>query len=210
MLKLYDYFRSSAAFRVRITLNYKEILFEKITVNLLNNEQSNASYLRENPFGLVPTLVTSDGNNIHQSLSIIEYLELTYPDTKRLFPCNITDLIYVKSIAYDIAMDIHPLNNRRVLNYLVDELEITVAKKNTWYQHWIHTGLIGLEQFIKSSGKFGKFCLGDELSIADVVLVPQMYNAKRFNCNLNDYPIINKINENCLQLPAVINAFPQE
>lgn len=208
MLKLYDYFRSSAAFRVRIALNLKELEFEKIAVDLRENEQFDTTYLTQNPVGLVPTLITPDGHKIHQSLAIIEYLELAYPGTKKLLPENVVDLIYVKELAYDIAMDIHPLNNLRVLNYLTADLHATDAEKNSWYQNWVHKGFSGLEEFLRQNGKYGRFCLGSAPTLADICLVPQVFNARRFKCNLENYPIICSIENNCLQLKAFRDALP--
>ena len=209
MLKLYDYFRSSAAFRVRISLNLKGLSYEKVVINLVENEQKGESYLEQNPLGLVPCLITDDKHSIHQSLAIIEYLESAYPQSPKILPTNLHDLIYVKSIAYDIAMDIHPLNNLRVLRYLQDNLGVNDEKKNAWYQHWIYEGFDGLEDFLQASNKHGKFCLGDEPTIADICLVPQVFNAKRFHCNLDKYPLICKIEENCLDLKAFKDALPE-
>lgn len=209
MLKLYDYFRSSAAFRVRIALNLKGLYYTKIPISLVENQQSEKSYLEQNPLGLVPSLVTPDNTNIHQSLAIIEYLELTYPNTLKLIPSDIMELVYVKSIAYDIAMDIHPLNNLRILKYLQGPLRANEEEKNIWYQHWIREGFTGLEKFIVSSGRSHNFCLGDEPTLADVVLIPQIYNAKRFKCNLDNYPTLSGIYEKCLQLEAFKTAFPE-
>lgn len=209
MLKLYDYFRSSAAFRVRIALNLKGLNYEKIPVNLLENEQNDVKYLEKNPFGLVPSLLTEENQLIHQSLAIIEYLDVVYP-TIKLIPSNPLDMVYAKSIAYDIAMDIHPLNNRRVLNYLVDDLAVVEENKNSWYKYWVHKGFNGLENFLKDSGRCGKFCLGDTPTIADICLVPQVFNAKRFKINLDAYPLIKKIDENCLKLDAFKNALPEK
>lgn len=209
MLKLYDYFRSSAAFRVRISLNLKGLNYEKIPVNLLENGQNEASYLEKNPFGLVPSMLTEDNQLIHQSLAIIEYLDVVYPDIK-LIPTTPLDMVYAKSIAYDIAMDIHPLNNLRILKYLQSNLGASDEDKNFWYKHWVDKGFTGLESHLKNSGKSGKFCLGDTPTIADICLVPQVFNAKRFKINLDAYPLIKKIDENCLNLDAFKNALPEE
>lgn len=209
MLKLYDYFRSSAAFRVRIALNLKGLDYEKIPVNLLENGQNDLSYLEKNPFGLIPSMVTEDNQLIHQSLAIIEYLDVVYPEIN-LIPKNPLDMVYVKSIAYDVAIDIHPLNNLRILKYLQGHLGVNDEDKNAWYQHWIYKGFTGLESFLKTSNKYGKFCFGDTPTIADICLVPQVFNAKRFKCNLDAYPLIKNIDENCLNLDAFKNALPQE
>lgn len=208
MLKLYHYFRSSASFRVRIALNLKNIAYEKIPVNLLEMQQYSKNYLDKNPAGLVPALELEDGKILHQSLSIIEYLEQAYPNSQSLFPVDLLDLAYVRAIAYDIAMDIHPLNNVRILNYLQKNLHLSDAVKNEWYQHWIYTGFDALETFLKSSNKTGKYCLGDRVSLADVCLVPQVLNAKRYQCDLIKYPLITKINDHCLEIAAFKNALP--
>jgi maleylacetoacetate isomerase len=231
MLILYDYFRSSAAFRTRIALNYKGLEYSKHDIDLRYNSQNSELYLKINPAGLVPTLINSintpvDASEydsmdddtqspahqspIHQSIAIIEYLEEEYPDLPKLLPENPKARAYVREIALTIACDIHPLNNLRVLNYLTQTLKHNEIDKNLWYQHWILQGLNSLEQIIQNSIYYnGTFCYYDQFTIADVCLIPQLFNAKRFNCDLSKYPILCAIEEKCLSLDAVKRALPQ-
>lgn len=213
MLTLYDYFRSSASFRVRIALNYKGLQYDKCEIDLRDKIQYSDNYLKVNPSGLIPTLIDSN-HEIYQSLAIIEYLEEKYPSLPRLLPESCIDRAYVRSIALTIACDIHPLNNLRVLNYLTNNLKHNEDAKNSWYQNWIHTGLNTLERMIKLSqnnlDKYytGTYCYKDQFSIADLCLIPQLFNAKRFNCDLNNYPILCSIEKECLKLEAVQLAYP--
>lgn len=208
MFKLYDYFRSSAAFRVRIALNLKNISFEKIPIHLINNggEQHSENYRAINPQELVPALQVDD-QIITQSLAIIEYLEEQYP-TPALLPHDPLQKAHVRQIALSICTDIHPLNNLRVLQYLTHTLKITEEEKNTWYQHWIAKGFDALEAWLKKTA--GTFCFGETISLADVCLIPQINNALRFHCDLTSYPTLLKIFNYCKELPAFKNAWPEE
>lgn len=210
MLKLYDYFRSSASFRVRIALNIKKIDFQPVPIHLVNNggEHISEEYSKLNPHQLVPLLQDHD-LCITQSLAIIEYIDETYP-LPPLLPTNPLDRAFVRSISLSIAADMHPLNNLRVLNYLKNEFQITDQQKQQWYQHWITKGFTALEKQLSSSKTTGEFCYGDQPTIADLCLAPQMYNAKRFSCDLTDYPTLNRIDANCRQHPAFIKAWPEE
>lgn len=210
MLKLYDYFRSSACFRVRIALNLKALAYEIIPIHLIRNggEQFHPSYQQINPHQLLPTL--QDGEKIlTQSLAIIEYLEEQYPAIP-LFPKEIFQKSLARSYALSIAADVHPLNNLRVLSYLQQELGLTEEKKNQWYHHWIKKGLEALEKQLSTSKLTGNFCIGDYPSLADIYLVPQLYNARRFACDLSAYPTLITIDENCQKILAFQKAFPPE
>lgn len=210
MLTLYDYYRSSASFRTRIALNYKNLPYEKYEVDLKSNVQCSKEYEAINPSCLVPTLQNDDNEFIYQSLAIIEYLEEAHPNSPRLLPQHALDRAYVRELSYSIACDIHPLNNLRVLNYITKELQQNEAKKNEWYQHWLKLGLQSLEHRIKNSKYYTqKFCYRDQFSLADVCLIPQLYNARRFNCDLSLYPTLCNIEKNALLLDAVVHAHPK-
>ena len=208
MIKLYDYFRSTASYRVRIALNWKELPHELIEVHLVKEggQQKKPDYLSQNPQGLVPALIDGD-MTLTQSLAILEYLEEQYP-TSSLLPENSTDKALVRSIAQIIACDIHPLNNLRVLKYLAETLEQTDETKTTWYHHWIQQGFDAIEALLAKHQSNPNFCIGEQVSIADVCLIPQIYNANRFECDLSAYPRIMNINNYCLTLPAFDKASP--
>src|SRR5579885_1738697 len=210
MLKLYDYYRSSACFRVRIALNLKGLDFQTIPVHLVNNggEQFSEAYQKINPQCLVPSLM--DGNRIlTQSLAIIEYLDEIVPENP-LLPENPYEKALVRAFALAIAADLHPLNNSRVLKYLTNELHHSEEQKTQWYHHWIAKGLTALEKQLTSLNLSGDFCFGSQPTLADICLVPQMYNARRFACNLDHYPTLVRIDENCQKLAAVKKAWPTE
>jgi maleylacetoacetate isomerase len=211
-MKLYSYFRSSAAFRVRIALNLKGLPHDIVPVHLLKNggEQFSAEYRKLNSDALVPALVddTIDGATaLTQSLAIIEYLEETHP-VPPLLPHDAHDRAYVRGIALSIACDIHPLNNLRVLRYLVRELHVDEDRKNAWYRHWCEQGLAAIEAGLVSAGRAGKFCYRDTPTLADCCLIPQVANALRMQCDVSKIPTIMRINEACLALDAFANAAP--
>jgi maleylacetoacetate isomerase len=210
MLKLYDYFRSSASYRVRIALNLKKLDYETVSVHLVNNggEQHSDQYQAINPQSLVPSL-EDNGRILTQSLAIIEYLDETHPNPS-LLPDHPYEKAKVRAFAYAIAADIHPVNNLRILQYLTNELHISEEQKNNWYHHWIAKGLGALEKMVTASGETTDFCFGDKPSLADVCLAPQMYNAKRFNCDLSAYPNLCRIDQNCQLLSAFTDAQPAE
>lgn len=210
MLRLYDYHRSSASFRVRIALNLKGLSYEKISIHLLNQggEQFTLEYRTINPQSFVPSLQDED-KIITQSLAIIEYLNELHPEPP-LLPTDPYQKALTRSFALAIAADIHPLNNLRVLKYLKHELDISDEQKTAWYQHWITAGFAALEAHLVTADAMGDFCFGDKPNLADVCLVPQMYNARRFNCDLTPYPNLVRIDANCQKLPAFINAMPEE
>lgn len=207
-MKLYDYYRSSASYRVRIALNIKNISYEALPVNLINQggEQHHPDYLKINPQGLVPTL-DENGHIINQSLAIIEYLDEICP-TPALLPQTPLARAKVRSLALIIACDMHPLNNLRVLNRLRNQFDANEEQVTSWYHLWLQEGFHAFEQQLQSRAHKGHFCYGNEASMADICLIPQVYNAKRFNFSLDPYPLVNEIYEYCNTLPAFQNAAP--
>lgn len=205
MRVLYDYFRSSASYRVRIALNLKGLAYDSVPVSLLDNAQRAPEYLSKNPQGLVPALL--DGEQLlTQSLAICEYLEETYPQPA-LLPNDAIGRARVRALALSIACDIHPLNNLRVLRRLEAQFAADQAGKDAWYQHWIQSGFEAFEQQIQST--HGHYCFGDTVTLADLALVPQVYNARRFNCDLSAYPTMRAIEQRCLALDAFARATPE-
>lgn len=205
MRVLYDYFRSSAAYRVRIALNLKGLDYDSVAMPLLENAQRSDSYLAKNPQGLVPAL--QDGEVLlTQSLAICEYLDETYPEPP-LLPRDTYARAQVRALALSVACDIHPLNNLRVLRQLETQFGADQTKKNAWYTHWVHVGLAALEQQVATTR--GDFCFGEHISLADIALVPQMYNARRFECDMSRYPNLVAIEQRCLTLPAFAHATPE-
>ena len=201
---LYDYHRSSAAYRVRIALNLKGIAYESREVNLLHGDQKNDDYRALNPQGLVPTLEI-DGHRLTQSLAIIIYLDQTFPEPP-LVPRDPADGAHVRAMALAVACDIHPLNNLRVLKYLGGKLAIGEEQREVWYAHWITEGLTALERMAAPGA--GRFMFGDEPTIADVCMVPQLYNARRYNMRLDDYPTLVRADENANAIDAFAAAHP--
>lgn len=208
-MKLYDYFRSSAAYRVRIALNLKGLDHERAFVHLTRGggEQFSDQYRQVNPQTLVPTL-DDDGELVTQSLAIIEYLEETHPEPA-LMPVTAIERARVRGIALAIACDIHPIDNLRVLNYLTNELGVSDEARTAWYRHWVEVGLNAVEALVAGHPMTGRFCHGDTPGVADLCLVPQMFNAKRFDCDLSGCPELVRINNACLALPAFADASPQ-
>jgi maleylacetoacetate isomerase len=208
MLRLYSYFRSSASFRVRIALRLKGLPYEYVPVQLTHGggEQLTPQFRKLNPDALVPVL-DDDGSVLTQSLAIIEYLEETRPEPP-LLPRDALERAYVRSFALAIACEIHPLDNLRVLRYLVRELGASEDAKNAWYRHWVEQGLASLEARVTAERRFGRHVLGDTVSMADVVLVPQIFNAQRYDCRLDHVPTLMAIFGNCMQLPAFVEAQP--
>ncbi|UTA47010.1 maleylacetoacetate isomerase [Simiduia sp. 21SJ11W-1] len=204
-MKLYGYFRSSAAYRVRIALNLKGLSAEQVPVSLIKGEQQGA-YRELNPQGLVPALGTEQGL-LTQSLAIIEYLESLHP-TPALLPGDAWQQAQIRAFALSLACDVHPLNNLRVLKYLTDDLALNENQKNAWYAHWIQTGFTALETQLAEHA--GDYCFGIRPSLADVCLIPQVYNAKRFNVDLGAFPTILRIYEHCNTQPAFQAAQPEQ
>jgi maleylacetoacetate isomerase len=207
-LTLYSYWRSSAAYRVRIALNIKSLPYEYKAVHLIKDggEHKQSAYASKNPNKLVPALELSSGEVIAESLAIIEYLEEVFP-TPALLPKSALARAEVRSIAQAIACNIHPVNNLRILQYLEGELGSNPEQKSKWYADWIATGFSALESQLSRCA--GKFCHGNDVSLADICLVPQVYNARRFNIALDDYPTIVQVEQSCLELPAFQAASPE-
>jgi len=206
-MRLYDYFRSSAAYRVRIALNVKGLDPERVFVQLRRNAQREAAFLAVNPAGLVPALVTDEGAVLAQSLAIIEYLEETHPQPP-LLPTGALARARVRALALEVACDIHPLNNLRVLLYLKNTLGVEDAQKDAWYKYWVDTGLEALERRLSKDAATGRFCHGDTPTLADVCLVPQLANARRFRIDLAPFPTLTRIEAACVALPAFARAEP--
>lgn len=208
-MQLYSYFRSSAAYRVRIALNLKGLPYDTRPVHLLKDGGQHflPDYTRLNPLALIPTLV--DGPAVlTQSLAIIEYLEETHP-IPPLLPATPIARARVRALALSIACDIHPLNNLRVLRYLKRELDIPDEARDTWYRHWIQTGLLALEKMLAASPETGTYCHGGTPSLADICVVPQLFNARRLKCDLDAMPTLVRIDAACRALPAFEHAAPE-
>jgi maleylacetoacetate isomerase len=201
---LYDYWRSSAAYRVRIALNLKGIDYESRAIDLRDDQQKSTEYRALNPQGLVPTLEI-DGQRLTQSLAIINYLDLKYPN-QPLLPASAASRAHVVAMAMTVACDIHPLNNLRVLKYLRSQLGVTEEAKDEWYRHWVAEGLAALEEMARPEA--GAFLFGDSPTIADVCLVPQLYNARRFSVPLTDYPTLRRADETASAHAAFAAAHP--
>ena len=207
-MKLYDYFRSSAAYRVRIALAVKGLAPDERTfVHLRAGNQRAQDYLALNPQGLVPALELDDGRVLTQSLAIVEYLDETHP-TPPLLPADAAGRARVRAIALNIACEIHPLNNLRVLNYLTGTLGTNDAQRNGWYKYWVDVGFEALERQLERDDDTGTFCHGETPTLADVCLVPQLANARRFKIDVSPYPTLVRIESACNALPAFAQAAP--
>ncbi|SDB85175.1 maleylacetoacetate isomerase [Paraburkholderia lycopersici] len=208
-MKLYSYFRSSASYRVRVALNLKNLSYEYVPVHLVRDggEQLKPAYRQVNPDAIVPAFVDDEGHTIHQSLAIIEYLEETHPEPP-LLPKSPADRAHVRSLALQVACEIHPVNNLRVLKYLKHTVGADDATKDAWYRHWIEAGFATLEQRLAGDARTGKLCYGDTPTIADLCLVPQVFNANRFKIDTACFPTIQRINDYALTLDAFARAEP--
>jgi maleylacetoacetate isomerase/maleylpyruvate isomerase len=204
-MRLYSFFRSSAAYRVRIALNVKGVAYETVTVDLPGSAHHAPEFRAVNPQATIPTL-DDDGTILWQSLAIIEYLDTRYP-SPRLIPAEPVARARVQALAQLVACEIHPLNNLRVLKYLRGELKLDDAAVSKWYSHWIAEAFGPLENLVTHFGD-GRFCYGDALSLADVCLVPQLYNARRFSVDLTPYPTLVKIAAHLESLPPFASAAP--
>jgi maleylacetoacetate isomerase len=206
-LKLYTYFRSSAAYRVRIALNLKQAPYESVAKAFAKHEHKEPDYLAVNPHGLIPALET-EGAALAQSLAIIEYLDERFPSPP-LLPSGALARAQVRSMALAIACDIHPLNNLRVLNYLRDSLQQSEDDVAVWYRHWVSEGFRGLEQQVRQHSSNRRFCFGDSVTLADVCLVPQVYNARRFHTDLAPFPTLVAISTHLETLESFAAARPE-
>lgn len=202
-MDLYGYFRSSAAYRVRIALNIKGISYQQMAVNLVNGEQCSEQYLARNSQGLVPTLCTDDGVNLSQSTAILEWLEESYP-APALYPKDNMQRAKIRAVCNTVACDIHPLNNLRVLKYLQSELGVNDEQKHRWYRHWIEEGFAAIESSLVAT----PYAMGNNITMADVYLVPQVFNALRFNVDMAAFPKLLACYEACNKLDAFVAAAP--
>jgi maleylpyruvate isomerase len=209
MLTLYGYPLSSAAYRVRIALALKGVKVTTVNKQLRRGEHRQKDYLKINPQGFVPVLVLEDGTALTQSLAIIEWLEESYP-LPPLLPADTTCRARVRALCQLIVCDIHPLNNLRVLQYLESPLSVAQATRDEWYRHWVAAGFAALEDALGRDGARGRFCYGDQPGMADVCLVPQIYNARRYSVDLAPYPRIVAIDAACAELPAFASAAPEK
>lgn len=203
-MKLYDYSKSSASYRVRIALNLKGLAYQSHTVSLLDGDQRGDNYLALNPSGLVPALI-DNGKVLTQSLAIIEYLEEAYPSPS-ILPADPVTRARCRAIALDIACDIHPLNNLRVLKHLTGTMGHSEEEKLDWYLHWLRLGLAAVEKKVESSQT--TFCCDEIPTLADICLIPQLFNARRFSLDLTPYPTLKEIEQRCQALSAFEQAHP--
>ena len=204
-MKLYNYFRSSASFRVRIALNLKGLAYDYLPVHLAKGEQKQPGFAAVNAEGLVPVLQLDDGRRLTQSMAIIEYLDEAHPEPA-LLPRDPIGRARVRALAQIVACEIHPLNNLRVLKYLVNDLKASEEAKNAWYRHWVRLGLQSFEAHLAEQP--GTYCHGDTPTLADCCLVPQIFNARRFDCDLSGLPRTLAAFDACMQLPAFQRAQP--
>jgi maleylacetoacetate isomerase len=204
--ELYTFFRSSTSYRLRIALTYKGLDYVPHYISLPKMQHRDPAYREKNPQGLVPLLVDRDHSFI-QSMAIIEYLDETYPEPP-LMPRDSLGKSYVRAVSQIIGCEIHPLNNVRVLKRIASQFGADEAATKVWYQHWIAEGLSGLEDYLNRSGLAGDYCYGDSVTMADICLVPQIFNAQRFGCPLDAYPTINRIFDRCMTLAAFTSTEP--
>ena len=204
-MELYNYFRSSASWRVRIALALKGLDYDYLPIHLVKKEQCAPDFIAASGTGLVPLLVTDDGQRLHQSLAIIEYLDETVPEPA-LLPRDALGRARVRALAQDIACEIHPLNNTRVLAYLVESLGVDDAAKSAWIRHWIEGGLAVVERQLAAQP--ATYCHGESLGLADCALVPQVFNAQRFKCRLDHVPHVMRVRDACMAHPAFASTQP--
>lgn len=207
-LVLHNFFRSSASVRVRAALNLKGFTYEHVSYVLREKQHLSDAFLTLNPQGLVPALQLEDGTVLGQSLAIIEYLEETHPEPA-LLPLAPEERAWVRSVAQAVACDIHPVNNLRVLQYLGQELKVSEEGVTKWFRHWVEQGFTSLEQQLACDARRGKFCFGDAPGLADLCLFAQVANNRRFGVDMSLYPTLQMIYNNCLELPAFIDALPE-
>ncbi len=207
-MKLHNYFRSSTSFRVRVALGLKGLSYDYVAYHLRKGEQRDKVYLALNAQGLVPTLETDTGAQLAQSLAIVEYLDEVYAEPP-LLPADPLGRARVRGLAYAIACDLHPLNNLRVLKYLVDPLGQDAEAQANWFRHWVAVEFAAIEQRLAEEPETGDFCHGDSPGLADLCLVPQVVNGRRFDCDMTPYPTIRRIHETCMAIPAFAGAAPE-
>ena len=205
-MQLYNYFRSSASFRVRIALALKGLSYDYVPVHLVRGEQLKPPFSDMAPTALVPLLVDGE-RRLTQSMAIIEYLDETHP-APPLLPGDALARARIRALAQDIACEIHPLDNLRVLRYLVKEMKVSEDDKNRWYRHWVETGLDAVERQLAQSPSTGRFCFGDTPTLAECMLVPQVFNAQRMDCRLDHVPTVMRVFGECMQLDAVLRSQP--
>jgi len=207
-VKLYSYWRSSAAYRVRIALNLKGIDYDIVPVHLPGDEQHSDEFRAVNPQELVPVLVDRS-RVIRQSMAIIEYLEEAYEGARKWLPATARERAGVRGLAHIIAADIHPLNNLRVMQYLEREFNTPQVERERWTQHWIRAGFEAFENLLADNPSTGEYCEGDEPTMADICLVPQVYNARRWSVDMTPFPLIQRISEACMKLDEFERARPE-
>jgi maleylacetoacetate isomerase len=207
MRRLYTFFRSSTSYRLRIALALKQLEWEPEFRSLPRMEHRTADYMAINPQGLVPALLENDGSVFTQSLATMEYLEEAYPEPP-LLPKDMKERAYVRALSQIIGCDIHPLNNVRVLKYLQGQLQLSKEVADEWYRHWVAEGFRAFEATLAREKRYGRFCLGDTVTMADVCLVPQVANAKRFACDLSAFPIASAISAAAEELEPFKVAHP--
>ncbi len=206
-MQLYGYFRSSASYRVRIALSLKGLDYDLQPVHLRRGEQQAPDYVARNPQGLVPALV-HDGSVFTQSLAIVEYLEERFPEPA-LLPAAAVDRAWVRALAQVVACDIHPINNLRVLQYLEKDLELDEGARGAWARRWIEEGFGAMEAMLKNDPRTGAHCFGDRPTLADVCLVPQVFNSQRFAVDMGRYPTLARIHDNCMRLSPFKDQAPE-
>lgn len=209
-IKLYGYWRSSATYRLRIVLNLKDIEYEYVPVHLVKNggEQHQQNYQSLNPTELVPTLIDDDYDLVlNQSMAIIEYLDERYSAIHRLLPVDSADKVRVRALSQDIACDVQPITNLRIVQYLKNELSLPDVEQQRWLVHWIEKGLRSVEKRLRYTA--GQYCFANDITMADVCLIPQVYNALRYSIDLNAFPSIKQIYHNCNKLSAFDAAKPE-
>lgn len=203
-MKLYSYWRSTTSYRVRAALNLKDVVYDTVPVDLVAGEQSAPEYVALNPSAGVPTLVLESGTVLTQSMAILDYIDTTWPEP-RLIPTDPLERTRVMAVAYGVAMDIHPVNNLRVVKALGAEFGASAAQKQAWMQHWMTEGFAAIEALIEGDTPFA---FGAGPTLADLCIVSQMYNAERWEVPLDAFPKLNKITANCLAIPAILAAHP--
>lgn len=207
MLKLFTYYRSVSTYRVRIALNYKGVPYQPVFIDSDREEHQSDEYLRLNPQGLVPALVVNENLVVTQSFAILEYLDERYPE-RPLLPDGAEARAQVRSFAQVAVADMNPLNIMRVFVYMRDEMNISLEQRRAWYEHWAHKGFRALESMLERERGDSAFCFGDRPTLADVCLVPQVYNAQQTKLDLTDYPLLRAVYQNCLAMSAFQAAAP--